>query len=149
MHITVNRIYSDDDATLSTVTVDGHAICFGLEDEFRAVKVSAETRIPAGQYNIGVRNVGGFHARYARKFPAFHKGMLQILDVPGFEYILIHIGNTDEDTAGCLLVGSGADMRGTPTVSRSTQAYKKLYKLVINEAAIGNLTIEFIDSDRG
>lgn len=149
MLITVDRVYSDHDATLSTVSVDGQMVCFGLEDEFRAEKVNAETRIPAGVYQVGIRTVGGFHSRYAKKFPDFHKGMLQILDVPGFEYILIHIGNTDEDTAGCLLVGSGGDTYGTPTVSRSTQAYKKLYKMVINEAMMGNLTIEYIDSDRG
>ena len=59
--------------------------------------------------------------------------MLHILDVPDFEYILIHIGNTDDDTAGCLLVG---DTINNNTVNdgflgSSTSAYTRLYKKVI------------------
>ncbi len=108
MKISVERIFSDDDATISTLWVDGRFICFGLEDEYREDKIPGETRIPAGEYKITLRTVGGFHTRYGRKFPEFHKGMLWIRGVPNFEYILIHIGNTDEHTAGCLLVGEGA-----------------------------------------
>ena len=39
------------------------------------------------------------------KYGDMHKGMLWVRDIPGFEYILIHTGNTDEHTSGCLLVG--------------------------------------------
>ena len=38
-----------------------------------------------------------------------HKGMLWVRDVPGFEYILIHTGNTDEHTSGCLIVGDSQE----------------------------------------
>jgi hypothetical protein len=148
MHIEVNRIKSDDDATLSTVSIDGKFECFGLEDEYREDKVPGETRIPAGVYDVVIRDVGGFHGRYSRKFPAFHKGMLQVKDVPGFEYILIHIGNTDENTAGCLLVGKGAMVGEEITIQNSTGAYKELYQKVIAEAQQGQLTIEYKDNDR-
>lgn len=149
MLITVNRIISDDDTTVSTVAVDGRFICFGLEDEFREEKLVSETRIPAGRYKVGVRETGGFHTRYKKKFPDTHRGMLHVLDVPGFEFILIHIGNTDADTAGCLLVGTGAVARpGDMSIQSSTEAYRRLYPMVIGPAESGDLEIEYRDSDR-
>ncbi len=148
MKILVNRLYSNTEATLSTVSIDGRFVCFGLEDEYRKEKVAGETRIPAGTYSIGIRDVGGFDGKYMSKFPSMHKGMLQVLDVPGFEYILVHIGNYEHNTDGCLLVGKNAVTIGTPSVLASTTAYKELYKLVIEEALKGNVTIEYIDTDR-
>ena len=147
MQITVNRIISNADATLSTVYVDDRFVCFGLEDEFREHKVSRETRIPAGHYPITLRTVGGFHSRYERKFSEFHRGMLWVRNVPGFEYILIHIGNTDEDTAGCLLVGQGDHSSGELRISESSLAYAKLYQQVLEAAAAEELSIEYLDKD--
>ena len=149
MKITVKILKETNDATLSAIYLDDEFQCFGLEDEQRDVKVAGETRIPRGLYNIGVRDVGGFHNRYTKKFEGhgdFHKGMLQVLNVPNFEYILIHIGNTDENTAGCLLVGVGADSDNM-TISKSKVAYIEFYEKVIDEAINGNVTIEYIDSD--
>ena len=149
MIITVDRFKSDSDATKSNVNVDGRFVCFGLEDEFRAEKVANETRIPAGQYKVGVRTEGGFHARYTQKFADIHRGMLHILDVPDFEFILIHVGNTDEDTAGCLLVGLNAAVDdGELRVTSSKLAYQKFYPMVIDAAEKGELEIEYLDNDR-
>ena len=144
------RITSNEEATISLVSVDEKFECFGLEDQHQKEKVYGETRIPAGEYKVGVRTEGGFHRRYTRRFPDTHRGMLHILDVPGFEYALIHIGNDDDDTAGCLLVGVSADssdFRGY-SVGSSARAYDVLYRKVIGAAEDGELTIEFIDGDR-
>lgn len=147
MKITVERITSDPDTTISIIFIDGVFECFGLEDEYREDKVFSETRIPAGRYKIGVRTIGGFHRRYSKKF-IFHRGMLEVLDVPNFEYILLHVGNTDDDTAGCLLVGVGANSKiGDMAIQSSVAAYRKLYSKVIEEALAGRLTIEYIDRD--
>lgn len=148
MKLTVVRIKSDNDATLSTIFIDGRFQCFGLEDEYREHKVAGETRIPAGEYNITLRTVGGFNKRYSEKFPSFHRGMLWVRDVPNFEFILIHIGNTERNTAGCLLVGKNGNTSGELTVGNSTGAYKKLYAKVIDAALAGELTIEYLDEDR-
>ena len=148
MHIRIDRFSANHDATLSTVWIDGKFECFGLEDEYRADKVAAETRIPAGIYNVGVRTVGSFNARYAKKFPSFHKGMLEVLDVPNFKHILIHIGNTDGDTAGCLLVGRSARALSKLTITHSRMAYRIFYQKVIASALAGDLFIEYIDRDR-
>lgn len=149
MLITVDRFTSDSETTVSRVSVDGQFVCFGLEDEFRTQKVKGETRIPAGRYRIGVRTEGGFHNRYKNRFADMHRGMLHVLNVPNFEFILIHVGNTQKDTAGCLLVGMNAQTQpGAMRVNSSVAAYKLLYPMVIGAALVGDLEIDYQDNDR-
>jgi len=149
MVILVDRFISDNDSTISKVMVDGNFVCFGLEDEYREEKVSKETRIPAGTYRVTLRTEGSHHSRYSNKFPDFHKGMLHVRDVPNFKWILIHIGNTDEDTDGCLLVGSQAITDpGEMKIISSTVAYKRFYSMVVDAAANNTLSITFLDNDR-
>lgn len=137
--IDLYRYNSANDHTNGLILVDGEFICYTLEDEYRAVKLKGETRIPDGEYKITFRTVGGFHNRYKDKFGSWHKGMLWLRDVPNFEYILIHAGNDDDDTAGCILVGSG-NMRGENFIPSSVEAYKKLYPLIRNNLLQGNTT---------
>lgn len=153
MKLEVLRYWSKAESTLSILfdATDGRVpLCYALEDEFRTKKVWGETRIPAGTYKIKLRTEGGHHERYSKKFAAIHKGMLWIQDVPGFEYILIHIGNTDDDTAGCLLVGTSpatVDER-EDKIAQSTAAYKKVYVHVLEALEGGeDVEIEYIDYD--
>lgn len=148
MKLTVLRLFDDGDSTIGALFIDGVFECFTLEDEYRRVKVKGETRIPAGEYKITLRTEGGFHSRYVAKYGSeFHKGMLWVRDVPGFEYILIHTGNTDEHTAGCLLVGNTAEKRGF--TGDSGGAYVKLYPKVRDELIKGNeVKIHYVDIDR-
>jgi len=115
------------DATLGALNIDGAFDCFVLEDEKRAVKVAGETRIPAGLYQVALRTEGSLHEKYRQRFDD-HQGMLWLKDVPGFEWIYIHIGNTDDDTAGCLLVGDQANSNFT--LSSSVAAYRRIYKRI-------------------
>ena len=115
-------------------------LAYTLEDEQRDKKVFGETRIPDGDYKLGLRKVGGYHARYTKRFPHIHIGMLHVLDVPGFEYILIHCGNTDEHTAGCLLVGDSQENNQIVTngfIGKSTQAYKRIYPRIAEAIECG------------
>ena len=149
MKIDVDRFISDEDTTISRVMVDDRFVCFGLEDEYREEKIVGETRIPAGTYQVTLRTEGGFNQRYANRFREFHRGMLHIRDVPNFEFILIHCGNTDKNTSGCLLVGTQANTDpGNMSVISSTIAYRKFYPIVVDEAENGDLSITFIDNDR-
>lgn len=149
MRITVERFVSDDDTTVSLIFLDGAFCCFGLEDEHREEKIARETRIPAGTYAIKLRTAGGMNARYGRRFPDFHRGMLWLQDVPNFTWIYIHVGNTDDHTAGCLLVGEGAMCSPTAdmSVQASVRAYERLYREVVDAAEAGELDIEIIDRD--
>ena len=155
MEILVDRYLSSAEATLSRVSVDMAFFCYGLEDEFRAAKKPGETRIPAGNYKVALKPWGGFFDRQKinRNYRDLagpgveHPGMLWIRDVPNFEDILIHPGNTDRDTAGCLLVGTTADELRL-TIGGSVAAYIKLYRHVWQAAERGTLSIDFQDHDR-
>lgn len=138
MEILLTRIGSDADSTIGVIHIDGSLQCFSLEDEYRAKKVWGETRIPAGRYRILLRTDGSLHQKYKEHKNAtirsIHRGMLWLQDVPGFEYILIHIGNNERDTAGCILTGAVAviDEGGPEVIQSSTLAYIDLYRKAID-----------------
>lgn len=104
-------------------------LCYTLEDKVRETKIPEQTAIPAGEYEITLRREGGFHNRYSKAFGDIHRGMLWLRDVPGFEFILIHCGNTIRDTAGCILVGDGAAQNVTQegSLTSSQNAYRRIY----------------------
>ncbi len=120
-------------------------LCYTLEDQAQTQKVWGETRIPAGTYNLSLRKEGGFHTRYAAKFGGFHKGMIHVDDVPNFKFILWHIGNDDDDTAGCLLVGKTSQDN---FIGSSTVAYKEIYPDIAGAIIRGDVvTATYIDYD--
>lgn len=140
MEIEVLRYSSGKKDTLGLFRIDCQFYCYTLEDEYRTVKEYGETRIPEGTYELKLRTDGGFHSRYTNKFskyPGFHKGMIELQDVPNFKYVLIHIGNDDDDTAGCLLVGNTANnnlIEGKKGfVGDSTSAYMEIYPIIRDE----------------
>ena len=84
------------------------------------------------------------------KYGKMHKGMLWLRDVPGFEYILIHVGNDDEDTAGCLLLGdtSQQNINKEGFIGGSTSAYKRVYPIIANALKKGEqVRVKYIDFD--
>lgn len=149
MRLRLVRYWSDGDSTSGVFCIaspqESFQACFAQEDEFRTVKVHGETRIPAGSYRVLLRKEGGFHQRYSAKFGDWHRGMLHLQDVPGFTWVLIHIGNDDDDTAGCILLGESARRNW---VGSSTDAYKRLYP-PIRDALLRNeeVWIDVIDAD--
>lgn len=151
MELLQERITSDRDSSLSILFVDEVFECFLCEDEFRAEKVKAETRIPAGAYEVRLRAEGGMHAKYAEKFGAWHAGMLWIRDVPGFEYVYLHIGNDEGQSEGCPLTGRSAVLNGAGggTVGYSGGAYQRLYPKVRDALQRGErVRITIVDRDR-
>ena len=131
MELEVLRYNQEKDFTDGIFKIDGKFQCFTIEDEVRTQKVYGETAIPLGRYKVEFRTEGGFNQRYLNKYGSeFHKGMLWIKDVPNFEYILIHIGNDDDDTAGCLLVGMSQNADKQGFLGSSGAAYKNIYPIV-------------------
>ena len=93
MKLRVLRFSSQEDSTSGLLFLEDefglNFLCYTLEDERRALKVKVETRVPQWTYEIKLRTEGGFHERYKKRFGTLHKGMLHVINVPNFEYILI------------------------------------------------------------
>jgi hypothetical protein len=131
MDIDVIRYNSTANFTDGLLFINGGFMVHTLEDEEREIKVKHETRIPNGKYKVTLRTEGGFHQRYLNQYGSdFHKGMLWVRDVPNFEYILIHKGNTEKHTSGCLLVGMGNNADNKDFISHSADAYELIYPII-------------------
>lgn len=117
--------------------------CYTLEDTYRAEKIKGRTRIPAGRYELTLYKSPRFDDQYRKMFPGSHHGMLLLNNVPGFEGVLIHLGNDAADTAGCLLVGLRAE---TGMVTQSKLAYERIYPPIATELTAGrNVWIQIRD----
>ena len=129
MLLSVNRFSTSDESTLGTLAIDGAFVCYTLEDTRRMKKIEGETRIPAGRYEIKLRDEGGLTAKYAERYGAMHKGMLWLQDVPDFQWVYIHTGNKRGHTEGCILVGDAVSNNAVSegVVSGSRQAYTRIY----------------------
>jgi len=147
MKLQVLRNQFGKDATNGMLFIDGVFECYTLEDQYQAVKVMHETCIPEGTYDINFRKTGGFHAKYTERYKNAHYGMLHIQDVPNFTYILIHTGNSDEHTSGCLIVGEtqqDLDISKDGFIGSSAVAYKKMYAKVAGQLLQGKkVSIEY------
>jgi hypothetical protein len=97
MKLTLKRIKFSPKSTVGELYIDDKMFCYTLEDVVRdGPKVSGKTAIPYGKYKVIID--------YSNRFK---KDMPHLLNVPGFEGIRIHSGNTSEHTEGCLLLGKG------------------------------------------
>jgi len=145
MDIVLERFGFGRDSTLGELRVDGLFLCYTLEDERRTVKVQGETCIPVGRYPVRLRIEGGLHEKYRARFPNLHRGMLWVQNVPGFQWIYLHIGNDETETDGCPLVGRVPVILpdGEFKVASSTEAYLILYGRVSGAMAEGDaVTLE-------
>ncbi len=124
MHLNLVRYASGSLSTLGVLAIDGVFACHTLENPWKDNQRSISS-IPGGTYRLGLRTEGGWHGRALKKFgPEFHQGMIEVKDVPGRTFILLHWGNRPRDTDGCPLVGSTVD---EDFVGQSVKAYQKIY----------------------
>jgi hypothetical protein len=112
MKLHLKRLHKTEFSTIGELTVDGLFQCYTLEDKEREIKIKSETAIPKGTYKVVIT----LSARFKTLLPL-------IVDVPGFEGIRIHPGNTNHDTEGCILVGK---TRGADFVGKSRKAFAAL-----------------------
>tara|TARA_R110000868_G_scaffold3236_1_gene21251 strand:+ start:478 stop:864 length:387 start_codon:yes stop_codon:yes gene_type:complete len=114
MLIIIRRLYKGEKSIIGEMTVDGIFECFTLEDIERPIKIKGETAIPKGTYKVIINQSN----RFKRQLPL-------LLNVPGFEGVRIHSGNTNHDTEGCILVGQ---TRHKEFIGKSRKAFDKLFK---------------------
>ena len=125
MEIKIPRKWFYKDASLGVMQIDFTYACFTLEDAARpaGIKVDGHTCIPPGRYRVMVD--------WSRRFISM---MPHVLDVPGFDGIRIHSGNTEQDTSGCILVGFERDRN---TIYKSRDAFNYVFDKIKQAIAKG------------
>ena len=144
MKLTLKRIYKGEKYTIGKLYIDGEYFCDTIEDVIRPLpllcpdtphdksckckeKIYAETAIPCGTYRLALS--------YS---PKFKRNLPRLYDVPHFLGILIHSGNTEKDSAGCIIVGKNK-VKGKVIDSKITM--EALMKRLENQK---NITIEIV-----
>ena len=113
MNIRLDRFQRTDQSTISRVLIDDVPVCYALEDVVRPEKIHGETAIPAGTYQVIVTHS-----------PHFGRDLPLLVNVPGYEGVRIHPGNTAADTEGCILPGTA---HTTDAVQNSRVAFDLLF----------------------
>jgi len=140
MELKLIRLQENKDATLGVLYNGMNFVCYTLEDEYRQEKIRGETRIPDGEYEIKFRTVlSPKTERYRKRFPWF-TWHLELKDVPNFKYVYLHIGNSDDDSDGCILLGDSADSN-TFKIWNSSNAFETFYKVVSSKLVSGEKVV--------
>ena len=151
MEILLIRKYKKPTYTIGNLYINGKWIANTLEDvdrnlnssmsveQIKAIKKPNETAIPTGTYEVTLDILS---PKFGNK--SFYKktcnGKLpRILNVKGFDGVLIHCGNTNLDTSGCILVGRNLEVG---KVLKSQETFEKLYKILKENK--DNLTIKIL-----
>ena len=127
MKLELKRRFLGESYTIGSLSIDGKKFCDTLEDKVRDLnkngvfdgdekKVYGETAIPYGTYDVVVDHS-----------PKFKRELPRLQNVRHFEGILIHRGNTAEDSAGCILVGEN---KVKSKVINSTPYEKELVRIL-------------------
>lgn len=139
MKVLVKRIFSNNRYTIAHIYVDGVYVCDSIEDTdrgwhsgmsdayIRNNKVYGKSAIPIGTYDLTLNVVS---PKFVQKpyYKKFCKGRLpRILNVPGFDGILLHRGSTERDSYGCIILGYNK-VKGQ--VVNSQEAFEKFYKIL-------------------
>lgn len=139
MELKLIRKIKSDTYTIGELYVNNKLFCDTLEDkdrglldsmsldEIKSKKVYGQTAIPKGTYEITLDVVSPKFSKYPFYMEVCKGKLPRLQNVKGFEGILIHAGNTDKDSAGCLLVGMNLE-RGK--VLKSQETFRKLYKML-------------------
>ena len=148
MELCLERKYKKSNYTIGNLYVKGEFFCNTLEDkerglssnmkeiQLKSLKVYGETAIPIGTYTIDMNTISpkfkskSWAKPYGGKLP-------RLINVKGFEGVLIHVGNTIKDTLGCILVGENK-VKGQ--VINSTATFNKLMEVLL-EASLKGETI--------
>lgn len=141
MELVLDRRWKGKEYTIGSLYIDGKYFCDTLEDtdrgldssmsleEIRDLKQKAITAIPTGTYRVRMDIVSPKYSRRAWYYHYCNEGRVPRLEnVPGYEGILIHVGNKAKDTEGCILVGKNT-VKGQVLNSKKTflSLYEKLW----------------------
>ena len=153
MELLLKRIARRETYTIGHLYVDGVYVCDTIEDKdrgltqsmsqavIRAIKRKGVTAIPTGRYRVtlDVRSPKFSQKKYEKNY-GFCDGYLpRLINVPCYDGVLIHVGNTAKDTDGCILVGRNTKL-GKVLESRAT--FVKLYEMIKKSKGTIYITVE-------
>jgi hypothetical protein len=153
MELTLKRIYKKEGYTIGNLHINGEFFCNTLEDTDRGLrqdmqieyikrhKIAGSTAVPTGTYAVTLAVVSPKYM-YRKGYDFCNGKVPRLLNVKGFEGILIHTGNYPKDTQGCILVGKNT-VKGA--VMESTETFKKLYeklRMTVDSGEEINIRIE-------
>lgn len=165
LQLLIDRYNKKTDWTVSRLFINGDQHGYAIEDEVRnqSKKVHGETAISAGSYKLGLRQSPRFSKTFyysdslnqlitSAQYKALSDkkdfrlhDLIWVLDVPNFQYILIHWGNTDDDSDGCIIVGSQLGIvNKQEAVINSRTFYQKIYPLIYPQIKNGQGTITIL-----
>lgn len=140
MKIHVIRDKVTDKYSFGTLYVNDKLFCNTIEDtdrgitkdtplsEIKKIKVKDETAIPTGIYELTLKVISPKYSKVAFYKEVCNGYLPRILDVPGFDGILIHSGNLASDSSGCVICG--VDNGTQSGVIKSKDTFKDLYKVL-------------------
>lgn len=139
---------------LSSVAVwSGPGLSFPLYCLEPGDKTAKHPRVPPGTYPLILRTEGGFHQRYGAYYDThakfgkgWHRGMIEIDQIPGRDFVLLHVGNYIRDTLGCSLSGMtyGKGVDGNYQVSGSRSAYERAYPIIRDAILAGPTQLRIV-----
>ena len=150
MKVEIKRVAKRDTYTIGHMYIDGKYVCDTIEDKDRGLtssmseseitskKVYGKTAIPSGTYKIDMNTVS---SKFGKKqfYAEVCKGKVpRLIGLKGFDGVLIHCGNTAEDSLGCILVGEN---KVTGKVINSQATFRKIYPMLAKATDGITLTI--------
>ncbi|ECL4402066.1 hypothetical protein FTI81_01700 [Campylobacter jejuni] len=136
MKVTINRRYTGKTCVIGKFKVldDEEKIlfeCFSLEEDKEGLESGKDLRIPEGNYNLKRHSPSRFENTLRSITKKDDDTMINVYndEVPASRAILLHWGNTDKDTQGCILLGLTKD-NNNESVGQSRQACKEFYDLM-------------------
>lgn len=139
MEIVIDRKYKKQSYTIGKLFINGQFFSNTLEDADRGLddsmslskilelKKPSITAIPKGTYKITLDVISPRFSSQTFYKEVCNGKLPRLLNVKGFEGVLIHCGNTAQDSSGCILVGINSE-RGK--VCNSKDTFKKLYNIL-------------------
>jgi hypothetical protein len=135
MRLELKRLFLAGGARVGTLSfVEWSERGVAIEDQLHTPEcwtLEPELAIAPGSYELKLRRYGAKYDKFRARYPWNEPGMLELVGVPERTDILIHPGNTKDDTLGCILLGLGAFAYGV--LAESVEAYQHVYARISDE----------------
>lgn len=150
MKLILKRTTKTKEFTIGELYINGDFFCYTCEDTDRGlrqnmpletikkIKIKTTTCIPYGKYKVTIDVVSNKYNNPKYKWAQKYNAKIpRLLNVPGYDGVLIHVGNHANDTDGCILVGFDKSMNG---ISNSTDCFHELMNILLKDK--NNIEIE-------